>query len=80
MDAILSTKNSDYLVKNSVCEAVRARGQDGWFLSHKALGQRLLGGIDTDAKFHFNQVVSAGMRLVFENDVFTSPVVSVKPV
>lgn len=75
---ILATANSDYRIENEVCTGVRSHAANAWMMAHPAIGRRLLGGIAAGGKYAFAKYPNVGMRLVFDNDVVTSPVIGVR--
>jgi len=75
MHRILQTLNSDYYMINDTCVAVRDRSNQSWSRAHSAVGARLIGSIRMDGPIAFiPAAVHIKGRLVFSNDVMTSPV------
>jgi hypothetical protein len=62
-----------------VCVAVRRHPEEEWHTDHPAVGQRLLGALLFGARFAYSRLPKIGMRLVFENDLMTSPLVEIRP-
>ena len=74
----LITQNSDYRVSDGVCVAVRPHSEVDWRTRHPAVGQRLLGALSLGVRFAYSKLPKIGMRVVFSNDVMTSPLIAIR--
>jgi hypothetical protein len=79
MHRIIHTANSQYYLIDDQCVAVRSQAEPEWSKAHRAVGQKLIGSIKMQGAYEIllGKIALAG-RLVFTNDLMTSPVRSIE--
>jgi hypothetical protein len=79
MHRIVHTVNSEYYLIDDKCVAVRGKLESHWSEAHSAVGALLVGSIKMQGAYELMMgKIAVEGRVLFSNDVMTSPVRSVE--
>lgn len=85
MYTVYSTQNTEYYVKESICQFLRSRKTSRFILNHAAVGARVYGSMKmtSDGLIPIQGEVVTGRSLCLlgqDKDVITSPLIAVREV